>query len=500
MAKSMLFVGLAVMAVTAAAMADSTFPRAKDRDWKVVYASAEAPDGRALESLTAEMGALMLRDNDYHTFRVLPLEKEGSDPQPFRHRFVLGTWRGSALVRSLLAEGDVPAGGYCVRAFAANGTNTVVIAGERPVDVLYGTFDFIEDGVNALRREIGNGLKYRSQVFDGEPFVREYRSRRAPKVAVRSLFTWGHVIDDYRGFFREMARLKLNRAILWNDFPPVNAAEVVSAAHSWGVEVFWGFAWGWVQDCRILKGSDFDRTTADVVVDSWRRNWRDLPGDGIYFQTFTERAPGVFGGESVASRAVGLVNAIAGRIHAERPSLEIVFGLHATSVRDEMDVIARTDPSLEILWEDCGGFPYSTNIPDDPEKDRAFTFEIAGQGRKYGLAIKCQLLQDWTHWIHQAGPFVLGCAGTSVLTRDRLVAAPLLEDYRVRWISKGDFAYGLFRALQASGNPPHELNTVVEYNPPFDFTTALVAELIWSCDEPYETIRDRVLARTRFKN
>ena len=70
----------------------------------------------------------------------------------------------------------------------------------------------------------------------------------------------------------------------------------------------------------------------------------------------------------------------------------------------------------------------------------------------------------------------------------------------MRWISKGDFAYELFRALQASGNPPHELNTVVEYNPPFDFTTALVAELIWSCDEPYETIRDRVLARTRFKN
>ena len=82
----------------------------------------------------------------------------------------------------------------------------------------------------------------------------------------------------------------------------------------------------------------------------------------------------------------------------------------------------------------------------------------------------------------------------------RLVAAPLLEDYPVRWISKGEFAYGLFRALQESGHPPRELNIVVEYNPPFDFSTALVAELLWSCVEPYETIRARVLNRARDKN
>ena len=43
--------------------------------WKVVYSSAEGPEGRALEVLTERMGTHLLREGHLATPMVLPLEK-----------------------------------------------------------------------------------------------------------------------------------------------------------------------------------------------------------------------------------------------------------------------------------------------------------------------------------------------------------------------------------------------------------------------------------------
>ena len=46
----------------------------------------------------------------------------------------------------------------------------------------------------------------------------------------RSIFTWGHPINDYRNYIENMARLKLNQLIIWNDFVPINAKEIIDYA------------------------------------------------------------------------------------------------------------------------------------------------------------------------------------------------------------------------------------------------------------------------------
>lgn len=485
---------IAIAAILSAVVsAGDTLPKAKDRGWKVVAASVEGPEGRAVEFLTGELGPLMLRDSDLYTFRVLPVELEGRVPIAKRHRIVLGTWKDSACVRSLLKAGDVPKGGYYVRASCSDDTNVVVIVGDRPVDVLYGAVDFIEDGLVALARQNGDGIRYRSQIFDGST-LGWYESRRAPKTSVRSLFTWGHVVDDYRLFFHEMARLKLNRVILWNDYPPLNAKDVVDYAHSWGIEVFWGFPWGWDTDCR--ESGKVDQTKlAATVLDDWRRNWKDLPGDGVYFQTFTETTSEKIEGETVAARAVKLVNKVAGTMLAEKPSQRIVFGLHAMSVKDDLATIAKVDRRLEILWENCGGFPHQWCQETTAEADAAFVDKILATTHNAAFALKCQLLQDWDHWEHQAGPFLLGCAGSRVMSHDKRVAAPLLTVYDVRWIAEGERAHSALRRIQNGAIHPVELNTVTEYNPPFSLQTALMAELMWNADEDYAVVRGRVLNR-----
>lgn len=493
------FIAIVGAALLVAPAFGDTKPMPKDRNWKVLCPSVEGLLGRAVELLTAEMGPLMLRDSDFYTFRVLPVEIEGRSAVGRRNRFVLGTRESSAAIRALVKENEVPRNGYLVRTRHDSGTNIVVIAGDRPVDVLYGVADFVEDGVPFLAdKGNGDGLMYRTQVFDGSP-LRPYESRRAPKTPVRSLFTWGHVIDDYHLFFREMARLKLNRAIIWNDFAPLNAGQVVECAHSWGVEVYWGFPWGWDTDCSKSGKIDLEKL-AEAVLDDWRRNWKQLPGDGIYFQTFTELSEQTMAGESVASRAIRLVNKISGRMLAEEPETRIVFGLHATSVKNDLESIARVDSRLGILWEDCGAFPWHWGYESTPGKDDELLRSILHKTQNASFALKGQLLQDWNHWEHQAGPFMLGCAGKMALDHDRRIATSLLEPYNARWIAEGERVHGIVRLLQSDPVAPRELNTVTEYNPPFEFQTAMLAELMWSSEEDYVVIRNRVLKRSKGKN
>ena len=59
-----------------------------------------------------------------------------------------------------------------------------------------------------------------------------------------------------------MARQGLNQVILWNDFAPLNAEEIVEYAHSFGIEVIWGFALGWTEGhCESVTSLDDDYLT-----------------------------------------------------------------------------------------------------------------------------------------------------------------------------------------------------------------------------------------------
>ena len=64
-----------------------------------------------------------------------------------------------------------------------------------------------------------------------------------------------------------------------------------------------------------------------------------LPGDGIYFQSFTETTEQELDGRSIADVVVPWVNGICAS-HPEKRPTELQFGLHATSVAQKLDRIA----------------------------------------------------------------------------------------------------------------------------------------------------------------
>ena len=109
----------------------------KGGTWKVVYSSAEGPEGRALEVLTERYGASFLREGHTTTALVLPLERDGGEPvKGKRDVLVLGRPSENATLRRFLKDGDVPKGGYLIRTFHREGRNWVLLAGDTPEAVL----------------------------------------------------------------------------------------------------------------------------------------------------------------------------------------------------------------------------------------------------------------------------------------------------------------------------------------------------------------------------
>ena len=473
-------------------------PYSRAREWKCVYSSVEGPQGKALKILTETVTKHTMRDHQTTTPHVFAMEKDGTlIERAKKHRIVVGMPSENTTLAKYLKPGDVPKGGYLIRTVSENGSHSILIAGDTPEAVLWGVFDFADVALHEIAMKgLGDKLPVGRQVRLEHVFsirnMPEYERRCEPENEVRSLFTWGYMIDDYRSFFREMARARLNRIIVWNKYPPVNSDAVVREAHDWGIKVYWGFAWGWQHNmCANSPTRDLSKLADDIVAE-WRSVWKPLSGDGIYFQTFTEQEREDINGRSIASMAVEVVNAASRRIHAESPDTDIVFGLHAMSVKNRLAEIEQTDKNIEILWEDCGGFPYHEETGNP---DAGFVMKMTDTLRPVGLVWKCQLRQDWTCWAHQSGPFMLGEAGEWALARDRAVAKPLHRAFDSDWIKRGRIAYDHLKAIRSAGRKVKELNVVTEYNPPFAFSTLLQTEMFWSTKEPYETLLDRALRR-----
>ncbi len=467
--------------------------------WKVVYSSAEGPEMRAIEVLTERIGAYVLREGHLSTVFVLPLEKDGGEPvNTKRDMIALGVPDKNATLKALLGKTSVPSGGYVIKTFHAKGRNVVLLAGDTPSAVLWAAFDFLDVVAPDLERHLaGHAGRYAGTFFRANK-IPAFQCVRAPETPVRSVFSWGHVVDDYRTMFRGMARARFNRAILWNDQYVVNAREVVDMAHSWGVQVYWGFSWGWTLSGKNPKDFDLKKLT-DEVVDEWRNKWKLMGGDGIYFQSFTETSNATIGGRPIPEAATELVNEVARRIREEAPGTDIVFGIHSNSMmrKGAAEAIAKVDPSIEILWENCGGFPFWEPRGHSASPDTALCDRALANNRLVGFAWKAQVRMDWANYVPPAGPFLLGCAGDRVRERDRVVTEARLMSYDEDWIKHGPTAWELIRHLRAGDKAPNEFNAVVEQTPPYAFATQCQAELFWSSKDDWDTITRRARARAR---
>jgi len=295
-----------------------------------------------------------------------------------------------------------------------------------------------------------------------------YSYSEVPENKKRSIFTWGHSISDFRNYIDNMARAKFNELVLWNDFVPLNIDEIIDYAHSYGIKVILGYSWGWNEMIRN-RAEPFSEVSLENikenVINEYKNNYLPASCDGIYFQSFTERNDEYINGESVASLVTAMVNDIAEKLWEITPGLRLIFGLHATSVIKHIDEIAKVNPEVEILWEDCGEFPYNYNSSvtssEEFEKTLEFTDKILKLrgGKGVGLVLKGVMMLDWSIFKHESGPFVMGNNTKRIINHDKNIRANSWRIYSADWLQSGEDALKLVRYIKK--NKIEEVNMCI---------------------------------------
>lgn len=400
--------------------------------------------------------------------------------------FFIGTRENNAF----LNFGEKPEGREAYKIEIRDGN--VYIEGSDAAGALYGAVDFY-----------GKYLAYAESTHTSAPYLKnpfeeefsDFSLSSSPAARDRGLWTWGHVIYDFRGYIDNMVRLKMNTLILWNDFAPANAKEMVAYAHENNVKVFWGFQWGWDTDCSkidILNLKDY----TGGIVDHYEKNYASVGGDGIYFQTCTELGFEKLNGVVIAEAVTEFVNHTANVLYEKYPELEIQFGLHATSVKEKLEYLRNTDPRIRIVWENCGDFPFDY-LPENVKTfDKTCEFvekimRLRGEDEKFGVVLKGLTKLDWNAFEHQKGPYILGNGSERLMDNRILRKQPVWRFLQAWWLKNGDKALEMVRLMQKNTKRDIVVTALVEdgmFERNIYFPAALMGMMMWEKEMSFEEI------------
>ena len=472
----------------------------KQTSWEIIYNNFSGMERHAVEFLNKEMGKYVLRQLGEYSIHVLPINKETDGYKIKENAIVVSLYNNSKIIQKYIKQDEFNENGFIVKVFDnpdTPNTSIVLITASDESALYRGAVYFIDDYVPKYAPYLSGKLNYR--VFDGRLYPETYKEEIKSKT--RSIFAWGHAINDYRKYIENMARLGLNQLILWNDFAPINAKEIVEYAHSYNIEFIWGFAWGWDEKrCKNLMCLD-DTILAEMkknIYETYYSTWQGL-GDGIYFQSFTETEMDTLNGKCIAEVVTDFVNEVAGELLKKEPNLHIQFGLHAISVHKYIDFIAKVDKRIEILWEDCGSFPYSyyPHSVDKFDETVEFTKKILllrGKDAKTGLVFKGHCTLDWTKFIHQKGPFILGENCDFVTEHDKYLRSSGWASLTAGWVRYGEYARKIAE-LALELDPNVNLCMAGAYDGGIWLPMALCADIIKNPNENFDDILNRVSVR-----
>lgn len=364
----------------------------------------------------------------------------------------------------------------------------VIIEGYDDAGVLYGCVDFYNKYIVKFEnRDIAGA--YFLDIFKQDKLP-EFDYTSYPAVQNRGIWTWGHVIYNYKSFIDNMMKLKLNPIIIWNDFVPVNAEEMISYAHSCNVKVIWGFSWMWDTNCSLVD-MDSLYDGIDGILDKYEKEYSHLNVDGIYFQSFTEVKTDKIGDVLVADAVTSFVNETASRFFEKFGEMELQFGIHATSVREKLNYIKNVDPRIRLYWEDCGSFPFSY-IPKDVETYEETKEFMKGtthlrENEKFGAVTKGLVWLDWSEFEHLPGSFYIGKC-TKPVAHNRVDRKNKIWRYiQAHWLTNADKAYDMVRTLADEMNGDLYITALVEdgmFEENIMYPVALYSEMLWdtNCD------------------
>lgn len=379
---------------------------------------------------------------------------------------------------------------------------TVIIEGYDDAGLLYGCADFYNKYIVENSGLTNLNDPYYSDVFSKEELP-EFDRTSAPSVKNRGIWTWGHVIYNYKDFIDNMLRLKLNTLTLWNDFAPVNAREMIDYAHSCNIQVIWGYPWLWGP--KDYKKEDMAPTpeNVDPLIEKFEKEYAPLGVDGIYFQSFTEFEKEEFDGVLIADAVTKFVNYTASRFFEKFGEMELQFGLHASSVKEKLEYIKNTDPRIRIVWEDCGSFPFAYGPYQIENFDQTFEFtkKITNlrEGEKFGAVTKGFVNLDWAAFTHPTGAYYIDKSTKSVIHNRVDRKHRTWHFIQAFWITNADKAYDMVKLMCEQTKGDLYITPLVEdglFEENVMFPVALYSEMLWDTNANLKHLMSSVALRS----
>lgn len=476
----------------------------KQADWKIVYHKYEGMEKRAIELLSKDAGKYLIRDEGVYTIYVLPCEKEGAPIA--KNAIVVGLYDESECVRKYVGAEEIKEDGFLVKVIK-NPDNEegyiVVITAMEEQELFYGAVSFLDDYIPEMLP--WHGAVRMPQITFDEP-LKEFSYTEKESYSIRSVFTWGHPINDYRSYIENMARLKLNQLIIWNDYMPLNVSEIIDYAHSFGIEVIFGYAWGWKPGYGKYITDISDKRLQELkeeIIAHYEENYAKINCDGIYFQSFTESTSEYVGDRLIAEAVRVLVNDTAHALWEKYPNLKLQFGLHAMSVKNHLDEIAKVDKRIEILWEDCGAFPYHYTPIVFSEKEFEETLEFTKKiltlrgNAPVGLLFKGAMTLDWTRFVRQGGEFILGENALEIIEHDKRMRQGAWKHFSAEWMQYGHYALRMLKFIQENALGEVTMCQAGNFDGGIYLPQALCAQMFRRTEEDYGEILKKVARRDK---
>lgn len=476
--------------------------------YKIIYGNYSGLEKKAVETIYKVVSSYVC-----YTLTALQAESVNEKILFENNLIIIGTPESNPILKNLINKGiyenACTAEGYSIKVTESiynRDAQIIIISGFDEKGVLYGAVDFDAYYI-PFAENTHNKDCYFTPIFSGEK-VKEYEKISAPDIKRRGLWTWGHVIYDYKGYIENMMKLKMNTLIIWNDYVPINIRDVIDYAHEHGVCVYLGFSWGW-NEARPCNGEGLDISDEkilshlkDVIVKKYDDEYASLDIDGIYFQSFTETNSDSINGIVIAQCVVNLVNSTASELFKRKPDLELMFGLHASSVSEKLEYIKNTDNRIMIVWEDCGAFPFDY-IPTNTENFDS-TCELIkkvatlrGKTDNFGVVTKGFVCLDWLTFEHQKAPFLMGVHSQS-FTESRMKEKEKLWQYVNTYrLQNSDYVYDTIK-LMHNLNENSMVTALVEdgmFETHIAQSVALYGEMLWDTKSTSSQLLTKVSLR-----
>lgn len=474
------------------------------KSWIIVYGDY-LQEKRAVELFSG-----LIKEKIDFPVEIISSKEVCQDKLQQENLVIIGTKDSNVLINKLIADGKInkceKEEEYFIFAgeSAFNSQNMMmVISGFDTAGVTFGAVDMLNIYLADKSRD--NTYNIVDEKFYEMSFTEKTTSfsrQSAPAVKMRAIWTWAHCIYDYQKFFENMMMSKLNTVVMWTDYLPINAKEVVDSAHSYGIKVFWGFSWGWETDAKLV--TEFNDETcrknwAENIVKRYEEEFAPTNADGIYFQTFTERKDTEINGKKVALLATEWVNYISDRLWEKYPDLKIQFGLHAISVKEDIGYLKDVNKNMEIVWEDAGAFPFNYYpLTENFDETVKFAQEIAhlrGDDDKFGVVLKGMTTLNWLTFKHQTGQYVMGKETDEFLKKRLKVKEKSWKYFQAVWMEKFPYAKCLIDQLAKEKKSNLSVQMLVEdgmFECGIFFPVAILSEMMWDIEVSKEELIRRV--------